>query len=140
MADRHSKEKRSYNMSQVKNKETKPEVFVRKHLFANGFRYRKNDNRLPGHPDIVLPKYKIVVFINGCFWHQHENCKYAVLPETNKEFWKEKLVGNKQRDEEKMKQLKLLGWRVIVVWTCELKPKVRQARVERLCEEIISEI
>ena len=136
MADKHSKENRSYNMSQVKSKETKPEVFVRKHLFANGFRYRKNDKRLPGHPDIVLPKYKTIVFINGCFWHQHENCKYAALPETNREFWEEKLLGNKQRDSEKIKQLETLGWRVIVVWTCELKPKVGQERLDRLCKDI----
>ena len=140
MADRHSKEKRSYNMSQVKNKETKPEVFVRKYLFANGFRYRKNDKRLPGCPDIVLPKYKTIIFINGCFWHQHEDCKYAALPETNIEFWKEKLSGNKQRDVEKIKQLETLGWRVIVVWTCELKPKVCDDRLERLCKKIIGEI
>ena len=137
MADKHSKEKRSYNMSQVKNKETKPEVFARKYLFANGFRYRKNDKRLPGHPDIVLPKYKMVVFINGCFWHQHDDCKYATLPETNKEFWEDKLKGNRRRDAEKINQLVALGWRVIVVWTCELKPKVRQDRLERLCRDIV---
>lgn len=136
MADKHSKEKRSYNMSQVKNKETKPEVFVRKYLFANGFRYRKNDKCLPGHPDIVLPKYKTVIFINGCFWHQHENCKYSALPKTNRAFWTEKLACNKLRDKEKIEQLKSMGWRVIAVWTCELRPKVRQDRLVRLCGEI----
>ena len=138
MADRHSKETRSYNMSQVKSRETKPEVFVRKYLFANGFRYRKNDSRLPGHPDIVLPKYKTAVFINGCFWHQHENCKYSALPETNKEFWKKKLETNKRRDIEKTKQLEFAGWRVIVVWTCELKPKDRENRAEKLSKDIIN--
>ena len=136
MADKHSKEKRSYNMSRVKNKETKPEMFVRKYLFANGFRYRKNDKRLPGHPDIVLPKYKTVVFINGCFWHQHEGCKHSALPETNNEFWETKLKGNKKRDEEKIRQLEVEGWRVIVIWTCELNPKVINNKLEKLLLEI----
>jgi DNA mismatch endonuclease (patch repair protein) len=136
LADRHSKEKRSYNMAQIKSKDTKPEVFVRKYLFSKGLRYRKNDKRLPGQPDIVLPKYKTVVFVNGCFWHQHEGCKHSRLPETNAEFWKEKLVGNKRRDEGEIRELKNMGWRVMVVWTCELKPKVRQDRVEWLFEEI----
>ena len=138
MADNHTKEKRSYNMSCVKNKDTKPEVFVRKYLFMNGFRYRKNDKRLPGHPDIVLPKYKTVIFVNGCFWHQHEGCEYAVLPETNKAFWKEKLEGNKRRDEKKIELLESTGWRVIVVWTCELKPRMRQEKASWLCQEIDS--
>ncbi|MCL2643459.1 MAG: DNA mismatch endonuclease Vsr [Candidatus Bathyarchaeota archaeon] len=137
MTDRHSKEKRSYNMSRVKSKDTKPEVFVRKYLFAAGFRYRKNDKRLQGHPDIVLSKHKTVIFINGCFWHQHENCKYAAFPKTNKEFWMEKLKGNKQRDEEKVKQLEADGWKVVVVWTCELKPKTIQNKMIWLCSEIV---
>ena len=136
MPDRHTKEQRSYNMSQVKNKDTKPEIFVRKYLFANGLRYRKNDNTLPGRPDIVLPKYRTVVFISGCFWHQHVGCKHSALPKTNPEFWETKLEGNRKRDQEKIQQLESLGWRVIVVWTCELKTKARQERVEQLLTQI----
>ena len=125
-------------MSQIKSKDTKPEVFVRKYLFSKGLRYRKNDKTLPGHPDIVMPKYRTVVFINGCFWHQHEGCRYAALPEANAEFWKEKLEGNRERDREKVRQLELAGWRVLTVWTCELKPKNRDATVKRLFDEIVS--
>ena len=125
-------------MSRIKNKDTSPEVFVRKYLFSKGLRYRKNDGKLPGHPDIVLPKYRTVVFINGCFWHMHDGCKFAALPESNAGFWKEKLEGNKKRDEEKIRQLEIMGWRVIIVWTCELKPKVRMATAERLLSNIVS--
>ena len=100
MADVHSKEVRSYNMSQIKGKETKPEVLVRKYLLSKGFRYKKNDSRLPGKPDIVLPKDKTVIFVNGCFWHMHTGCKYFVMPKNNAEFWREKLEKNVQRDAE----------------------------------------
>lgn len=134
--DVHNKEIRSYNMSQIKGKNTKPEEIVRKYLFAHGFRYRKNDKRLPGTPDIVLPKYKTVIFVNGCFWHGHEGCKYFVWPKSNPEFWKEKIKANIIRDKEKTELLKAKGWKVIIVWECELKPAVRIARLERLSEEI----
>lgn len=134
--DVHNKETRSYNMSQIKCKNTKPEEIVRKYLFAHGFRYRKNDKRLPGTPDIVLPKYKTVIFVNGCFWHGHEGCKYFVWPKSNPEFWKEKIKANIIRDKEKTELLKAKGWKVIIVWECELKPAVRIARLERLSEEI----
>lgn len=96
--DVHDQKTRSYNMSRVKGKDTKPEEIVRKYLFSQGFRYRKNDKRLPGKPDIVLPKYKTVIFVNGCFWHKHEGCKYFVWPKSNSEFWKEKIESNIVRD------------------------------------------
>ena len=121
MADNHTKEIRSYNMSRIRSKNTKPEEMVRKHLFSQGFRYRKNDTRLPGKPDIVLPKYKTVIFVNGCFWHKHENCKYFVWPKTNEDFWRAKINANVSRDQENMKLLSELGWNVIVIWECELK-------------------
>lgn len=119
--DVHDKKTRSYNMSQIKGKNTKPEELVRKYLFSQGFRYRKNDKRLPGSPDIVLPKYKTVIFINGCFWHGHRDCKYFVWPKSNVEFWRNKIYSNIERDIKKTKQLTKLGWKVIIVWECELK-------------------
>lgn len=120
--DVKSKEARSYNMSRIRGKDTKPEELVRKYLFAHGFRYRKNDARLPGKPDIVLPKFKTVVFVNGCFWHKHEGCKYFVWPKNNAEFWEKKIESNIVRDERNYKRLEDLGWRVLIVWECELKP------------------
>ena len=121
MADVHSPETRSYNMSRIHGKDTKPEEKVRKFLFSQGFRYRKNDKRLPGKPDIVLPKYKTVIFVNGCFWHKHEGCKYFVWPKTNEDFWRAKILANVSRDQKNMKLLSELGWNVIVIWECELK-------------------
>lgn len=112
---------RSYNMSRIKGKNTKPEMLVRKFLFANGYRYRLNVKTLPGKPDIVLPKYKTVIFINGCFWHGHEGCRYFVIPKTRTEWWIEKITGTQKRDREAENQLNALGWKVIVVWECELK-------------------
>lgn len=134
--DVHSKETRSYNMSRIKGKETKPEVIVRKFLFSQGFRYRKNDKRYPGTPDIVLPKYRTVIFVNGCFWHKHEGCKYFVWPENNKEFWKNKIEANVERDNRNYEFLKELGWNVIVIWECELKKKSREDSLESLKEKI----
>ena len=119
--DVHDKETRSYNMSCIKGKNTKPEEIVRKYLFSQGFRYRKNDKKLPGTPDIVLPKYKTVIFVNGCFWHGHEDCRYFVVPKTNTEFWVNKIETNKQRDSRKTNDLRALGWKVIIVWECQLK-------------------
>jgi len=107
-------------MSKISGKETKPEILVRKFLFANGFRYRKNDKRYPGKPDIVLPKYRTIVFINGCFWHGHQNCKKALLPESNIEFWEKKILQNIKRDKNNYKVLESLGWNVIVLWQCKL--------------------
>lgn len=108
-------------MSRIQGKDTKPEEKVRKYLFPQGFRYRKNDKRLPGKPDIVLPKYKTVIFVNGCFWHKHEGCKYFVWPKTNEDFWRAKILANVSRDQKNMKLLSELGWNVIVIWECELK-------------------
>ena len=114
-------ERRSWNMSRIRSKDTKIEVEVRKYLFSKGFRFRKNDKRFPGKPDVVLPKYKTVIFVNGCFWHMHEGCKQARLPKTNVEFWKEKMERNAANDKLHQEQLCSMGWHVIVLWECELK-------------------
>ncbi len=121
MADVHSPETRSYNMSMIHCRDTKPEERVRKYLFSHGFRYSKNDSKLPGKPDVVLPKYKTVIFINGCFWHMHENCKYFSWPKSNVDFWKEKITKNVERDNKKQLELQQLGWNVITIWECQLK-------------------
>lgn len=135
--DVHDKETRSYNMSCIKGKNTKPEEMVRKFLFSKRFRYRKNDKRLPGSPDIVLPKYKTVIFVNGCFWHGHEGCKYFVWPKSNEEFWKNKIKTNIERDNKKIEQLEELGWKVIIVWECELKKDVFLTSMEKLLNDIV---
>lgn len=121
MADVHTPEQRSYNMSRIRGKNTKPEELVRKYLFSQGFRYRKNDARLPRKPDIVLPKYKTVIFVNGCFWHAHEGCRYFVWPKNNADFWKKKIESNVERDGKNYQLLKKLGWNVLIIWECELK-------------------
>ena len=132
MTDLISKEKRSYMMSMIKGKNTKPEIIVRKYLFHCGFRFRVNVKRLPGTPDIVLRKYKTAIFVNGCFWHGHENCKYFVLPKTNSEFWSDKIERNKARDKKQQRQLAAMGWHCITIWECQLKPKVRRQTLESL--------
>ena len=136
MADNHSPQVRSYNMSRIRSRNTKPEELVLKYLFSRGLRYRKNDKRYPGKPDAVFPKYKTVVFVNGCFWHSHEGCPGFVMPKSRLEYWQPKLERNKQRDIEHIKALEKDGWRVITVWDCELKKLVCQERLERLYEEI----
>ncbi len=136
MADKHSKEIRSYNMSRIRGKDTKPEEMVRKYLFAHGFRYRKNDPRLPGKPDIVLPKYKTVIFVNGCFWHGHEGCRYFVWPENNADFWRKKIGNNIVRDVKKHAELTAAGWRVITVWECDLKTEKRQTTLDALAQKL----
>lgn len=118
-------------MSQIKSKNTKPEILVRKWLFSRGFRYRKNAKELPGHPDIVLPKYKTLVFVNGCFWHMH-NCKYFVWPKSNVDFWKEKINKNVERDKQNMLKLEEMGWNIITVWECELKKKTFENTMENI--------
>lgn len=123
-------------MSQIKNKNTKPEELVRKDLFRRGLRYRKNVKKLPGCPDIVLTRYRTVVFVNGCFWHVHEGCKYFKWPQNNKEFWETKLSGNKKRDIDNICELERLGWKVIVVWECELKKQFKAERLDKLYTEI----
>lgn len=134
--DVHDKETRSYNMSCIKGKGTKPEEIVRKYLFSQGFRYRKNDKRLPGTPDIVLPKYKTVIFVNGCFWHGHEGCKYFVWPKNNAEFWKNKIESNISRDRKKTKALEEQGWNVIIVWECELKKVFIDETLKKIKEKL----
>ena len=122
-------------MSRIRSKNNAPEEKVRKFLFSKGFRYRKNDKKLPGCPDIVLPKYKTVIFVNGCFWHKH-NCKRFVWPSSNEDYWKKKILRNVERDEINIKELKDLGWKVLVVWECELKKATIDKRLETLMDEI----
>ncbi|WP_319500340.1 DNA mismatch endonuclease Vsr [uncultured Draconibacterium sp.] len=135
MTDVHDKKTRSFNMSRIKGKNTKPEMLVRKFLFANGFRYRLNVKTLPGKPDIVLPKYKTVIFVNGCFWHGHKGCKYATIPKTRTEWWLEKIKETQKRDSKAEVELNAMGWRVINIWTCELKTG-RENRLNRLIKEL----
>lgn len=118
-------QRRHNNMAAIHSKNTKPELIVRKYLFAKGFRYRLNHNRLPGHPDIVMRKYRTCIFVNGCFWHGHEGCKAFRIPKTNTDFWEKKITRNKQRDHQQRLQLAKMGWHCITLWECELKPKNR---------------
>ena len=119
-------------MASIRGKNTKPEIMVRKFLFSRGFRYRLNHPRLPGHPDIVLRKYRTCVFVNGCFWHGHEGCRYYVIPKSNTEFWKAKIERNRNRDIEDQRKLATMGWHCITVWECQLKPAVRERTLESL--------
>ncbi len=136
--DKVSSQQRSYNMSLIHGQDTKPEILVRKYLFSRGLRFRKNDKRLPGHPDIVFPKYKTVVFINGCFWHGHEGCKYFVMPKSNVEFWQNKIQTNIARDAAIKNKLEKLGWIILVVWECELKARTREQVLSNLYNSIIA--
>nr|MBQ4454532.1 DNA mismatch endonuclease Vsr [Clostridia bacterium] len=135
MADNHSKEERRRNMAHIRSNNTKPEVAVRKYLFSKGFRYRINVRSLPGCPDIVLPKYKTVVFVNGCFWHKH-NCSRFVWPSSNREYWEPKILRNVERDGKNQKQLAELGWHVIVIWECQLKKKELVSTMDAVISEI----
>lgn len=137
MADNHSKEVRSMNMSHIRSTNSKPEEIVRKYLFSKGFRYRKNVRNLPGTPDIVLKKYRVVIFVNGCFWHKHD-CPRFVWPSSNQEYWRPKILGNVERDNRNISSLRDLGWNVIVIWECELKKAIREERLQRLCREILN--
>ena len=119
-------------MASIRGKNTGPEIMVRKFLFSRGFRYRLNHPRLPGHPDIVMRKYRTCIFVNGCFWHGHDNCRYFVLPKTNTEFWKAKIERNRARDIEEQRKLASMGWHCITVWECQLKPAVRKQTLESL--------
>lgn len=137
MADKVSKNRRSEIMSSVRGKNTKPELTVRKFLFSKGFRYRLHDKKLPGKPDVKLSKYKTVIFINGCFWHGHKNCKIYVMPKSNKEFWQEKVHKNMLRDQENIAKLKNSDWNVIVLWECELKKSKREITFNKLIDKIL---
>ena len=136
MADVHDKKTRSFNMSQIKSKNTKPELLVRKFLFANGYRYKLHDKNLPGKPDIVLPKYKTVIFVHGCFWHGHKNCKYYVVPKTRTQWWLDKINRNKANDEKAVKSLRKAGWNVITVWECHLK----NTKIEKTLNSLLKKI
>ncbi len=128
---------RSYNMSEIRSTGTKPEEIVRKYLFSKGLRYRKNVKILPGKPDIVFSKYKTVVFVNGCFWHGHQNCRYFVMPKSNTEYWESKIKSNITRDKTTYDSLSALGWNLLIVWECELKKDKRDITLERLFYSIL---
>lgn len=135
MADTKTPEQRSKNMSRIRSTNTKPEEIVRKYLFAQGFRYRKNDKRFVGKPDIVLPKYRALIFVNGCFWHMH-NCSRSRLPKSNLDYWEPKIRRNVERDSQNYALLKTQGWRIFVVWECELKKQDVEERLSRLAADI----
>lgn len=132
MADVHSKEVRSYNMSRIKGKDTKPEMLVRRFLHAQGFRYRLHDRKLPGKPDIVLPKYKTAIFVHGCFWHGHEGCKYYVIPKTRTDWWTNKINSNRTNDKKAALALESQGWKIIHLWECQLKPPALEKTLRTL--------
>lgn len=135
MSDKLTPEKRSWNMSRIKGKDTKIEVEVRKYLFSKGYRFRKNDKRYPGKPDIVLPKYHVAIFVHGCFWHRHEGCKDATTPKTRMKFWLEKFDKNVKNDQIKQEKLRELGWKVIVICECELKRNFQET-MDKVEEEL----
>ena len=123
-------------MSHIRSKSTRPEELIRKCLWRQGFRYQVNDKRLPGRPDIVLPKYRTVIFVHGCFWHGHKDCKFYTVPKTNTEFWMAKVTRNQERDQEVWRKLEAKGWSVIIVWECQLKKAVLEETVNHVADEI----
>jgi DNA mismatch endonuclease (patch repair protein) len=137
MADHLTPEKRSWNMAQIKGKDTTVEVIVRKYLFSNGYRFRKTDKRYPGKPDIVLPKYKTVIFIHGCFWHRHPGCKRATTPKSNVEYWNSKFHKNVENDTKHKEELETMGWKVIVLWECEIQKHFEET-MEKLLHSLES--
>lgn len=134
--EKYARGTRSYTMSHIRGKDTSIEVMVRQYLFSRGLRFRKNDKRYPGHPDVVLPRWHAIVFVNGCFWHMHEGCPKQSMPKSHVEFWSAKLLRNRERDRLQHATLAAQGWHVIVVWECELSRDARERRLERLYEEI----
>jgi len=136
MADVHTAQQRRFNMQQVKAKDTKPELLVRKFLHAHGFRYSLHKKTLPGKPDIVLPKYKTIIFVHGCFWHGHSNCKYFSLPKTRTQWWTDKINTNKANDAKTVKVLRKEGWLVLTVWECKLKP----SKVEKTLSTLLNKL
>ena len=137
MADVHEPSVRSFNMSRIQGKDTKPEILVRKFLHARGFRFRVHVKGLAGKPDIVLKKYNAIIFIHGCFWHGHEGCPYFKIPSTRRDWWKKKIRRTKELDKKNIKELRDSGWQVIEIWECELRPKKVEERLEQLPKEII---
>ena len=137
MADKMTPAQRSRCMSRIRGKDTKPEILVRKGLHARGFRFRLQDRRLPGRPDVVLPKYGVAIMVNGCFWHGHKGCRYATRPKSNTSYWEPKIASNRHRDEVTSAHLEALGWHVITIWECELRTSdALQARLDALADEI----
>jgi len=136
MADVHTKAVRSYNMSRIRSKNTKPELIVRRYLFAKGYRFRLHRRDLPGKPDIVLSKYKTVIFVHGCFWHGHDGCKYFVVPKTKTDWWLNKIVRNRQMDIEHIKKLKSDKWNVIILFECEL----RKGRIDSTLSSVVKKL
>ena len=136
MADVHTKEARSYNMSRIRSKDTGPEMLVRRYLHSLGFRYTLHNKDLPGKPDIVLPKYKTIIFVHGCFWHGHEKCRYYNLPKTRTKWWSDKISGNKLNDERAQKLLKKAGWKIINIWGCELKKAKLENTLTKLSKRL----
>jgi len=136
MADVHDPQVRSYNMSRIRNKNTKPEITVRKFLYQSGLRYRLHDSKLPGKPDIVLKKYNTIIFIHGCFWHGHEGCKYFVIPKTKTQWWLDKISRNKEKDTENYEKLVENNWNIITIWECEL----RKGKLENTLTDLVIKI
>lgn len=138
--DKLTKERRSWNMSRIRAKNTKPEVFVRSMLHRMGYRFRIHPKELPGKPDIILPKYQTAVFVHGCFWHGHENCKDFSPPKTRAEWWLNKINGNKKKDIDSITQLEKLGWQVVIIWECELTPDKRENTIKSLVDVLNNKI
>lgn len=136
MADVHDKKTRSFNMSQIRSKDTKPELLVRRFLFSNGYRYKLHDKRLSGKPDIVLPRFKTAIFVHGCFWHGHQDCKYFVVPKTRTKFWLQKIGRNKQLDLENFFRLKTDGWNVFSIFECELKGNNQEKTLSKILNQL----
>lgn len=137
MSDVLSRDQRHRNMAAILSASTRPELTLRYALWHQGFRYRTNDKRLPGRPDIVLPKYRTVIFVHGCFWHGHKDCKYYTVPKTNTEFWRAKIARNQERDQEVWRKLEAKGWSVIIVWECELKKAKLEETIDRVVGAIV---
>jgi DNA mismatch endonuclease (patch repair protein) len=137
MADVHTPAIRSYNMSMIKGKNTKPEIVVRKFLHSQGFRFRLHKKNLPGKPDIVLPKYKTVIFVHGCFWHGHKNCKYFIVPKTRTDWWLNKIEGNKRNDKLNIIRIRKAGWKILTLWECQLKPSKILKSLSKLEHKIL---
>lgn len=137
MADIKTSEERSKNMAKIRSKDTKPEVWFRKKLFARGYRYRKNINTLPGHPDLWLAKYNTVIFVHGCFWHRHKNCKYAYTPKSRMDFWTNKFQNNEKRDAIVMEQLQSMQKKIIIIWECTIK---RMQKSDEVFDDVMSKI
>lgn len=138
MSDNRTKEQRSYNMRMIRSTNTKPELFVRKYLFNQGFRYRLHSKKLIGKPDIVLPKHNAVVFVHGCFWHGHKNCKFAKVPVSNNSFWVTKIEKNKQRDIRNIRLLKKLDWKVFILWECQLVKTKADETLDKLVQKLLN--